>query len=75
MSEEQQPAVREFMRVLNITRAAAQTLVERGYECLEEIAYVPHTELLAECGLPEAQAMAIRALAREFLFRSATGRS
>ncbi len=71
---EQEFIVRDFMRALRVTRPTAETLVERGYSSVEEVAYVPQTELLTESGLPTAEALAIRAVAREFLLQGTSGR-
>jgi N utilization substance protein A len=56
-----------FIRVLQINPELAATLVESGFTCLEEVAYVPIDEFLSVGALPEQQIQTLRMRARQYL--------
>lgn len=56
-----------FQRTLRISEALAKKLVDGGFTTLEEIAYVPFTELREASGLWDEEATALRDRARSLL--------
>jgi transcription termination factor NusA len=66
MSELSDAAVALFVAKLRVTREVALKLASVGYVSLEEIAYVPFSELLAT-GLDREYLNRLRELAREDL--------
>jgi N utilization substance protein A len=62
-----------FVQVLGIDLEAATILVNNGITSLEEVAYVPLSELVSIKGLQEPQLQAWRKRAREHLLVSAIG--
>jgi hypothetical protein len=64
-----------LLQVPGLARASAEALVDNGYTSVEELAYVPQEELLSESGLAVAEVLVLRAAARDFLSRKASGDS
>jgi len=56
-----------FQRVLHINEALAKKLVEGGLSTLEEVAYVPVSELREVGGLWDEETTALRNRARQYL--------
>ncbi|EKO3565822.1 transcription termination factor NusA [Vibrio metschnikovii] len=65
--EESTASIEKFMKYLDIEQDFAEMLVEEGFSTLEEIAYVPVSELLDIDGLNEEIIEEIRARAKEAL--------
>ena len=65
--EESTASIEKFMKYLDIEQDFAEMLVEEGFSTLEEIAYVPVSELLEIDGLNEEIIEEIRARAKEAL--------
>lgn len=65
--EESTASIEKFMKYLDIEQDFAEMLVEEGFSTLEEIAYVPASELLEIDGLNEEIIEEIRARAKEAL--------
>ncbi|WP_217522837.1 transcription termination factor NusA [Vibrio metschnikovii] len=65
--EESIASIEKFMKYLDIEQDFAEMLVEEGFSTLEEIAYVPVSELLDIDGLNEEIIEEIRARAKEAL--------
>lgn len=65
--EESTTSIEKFMKYLDIEQDFAEMLVEEGFSTLEEIAYVPVSELLEIDGLNEEIIEEIRARAKEAL--------
>ena len=62
-----------FIRVLQINPELAATLVEGGFTCLEEVAYVPIDEFLSVGALQEPQIQILRMRARQHLLVQTPG--
>ena len=60
-----------FQRTLHINEALARKLVEGGLMTLEEVAYVPFSELREVGGLWEEETTALRNRARQYLLEQA----
>jgi transcription termination factor NusA len=56
-----------FQRTLHVSPELARRLVAGGCTSVEEVAYVPHTELVEVSGLTGAQASVLRRVARAYL--------
>ncbi|MDK4697336.1 transcription termination factor NusA [Kingella negevensis] len=70
--EAEDNAARElFMTQLNADEATANALVQEGFTSIEEIAYVPASELAEIEGVSEKAAESLRATAREVLLKAA----
>ncbi|NUY56728.1 transcription termination/antitermination protein NusA [Salinivibrio sp. MA427] len=65
--EEAQASLELFVKYLDIDEDFAQTLVEEGFTTLEEVAYVPTSEMLEIDGLDEDTVDILRARAKEAL--------
>ncbi|MFV0576234.1 MAG: transcription termination factor NusA [Vibrio sp.] len=65
--EESGAAIENFMKHLDIEQDFAEMLVEEGFSTLEEIAYVPVSELLEIDGLDEGLVEELRARAKNAL--------
>jgi transcription termination factor NusA, C-terminal duplication len=65
--EEAQASVELFVKYLDIDEDFAETLVEEGFTTLEEVAYVPTSEMLEIDGLDEDTVEILRARAKEAL--------
>lgn len=65
--EESTASIEKFMKYLDIEQDFAEMLVEEGFSTLEEIAYVPVSELLEIDGLNEEIIEEIRARAKDAL--------
>ncbi|GAK83628.1 transcription termination protein NusA [Vibrio ponticus] len=66
-AEESQASIENFMKYLDIEEDFAQLLVEEGFSTLEEVAYVPVSELLEVDGLNEELIEELRNRAKEAL--------
>jgi N utilization substance protein A len=62
-----------FQRTLHINEALAKKLVDGGLTTLEEVAYVPFSELREVGGLWDEEAAALRNRARQYLLDQAMG--
>ena len=60
-----------FQRTLHINEVLARKLVEGGLSTLEEVAYVPFSELREVGGLWDEEATALRNRARDYLLEQA----
>ena len=69
MEDPSESSISLFVSALGVTRATATTLVSAGFTSLEEIAYVPLSEL-HETGLDPVVLASLRSRARDILFRS-----
>ncbi|SIN72565.1 transcription termination factor NusA [Salinivibrio sp. ES.052] len=65
--EEAQASVELFVKHLDIDEEFAETLVDEGFTTLEEVAYVPTSEMLEIDGLDEDTVDILRARAKEAL--------
>ena len=65
--EEAQASLGLFVKYLDLDEDFAQTLVEEGFTTLEEVAYVPTSEMLEIDGLDEDTVDILRARAKEAL--------
>jgi transcription termination factor NusA/transcription termination factor NusA, C-terminal duplication len=65
--EEAQASLNLFVKYLDLDEDFAQTLVEEGFTTLEEVAYVPTSEMLEIDGLDEDTVDILRARAKEAL--------
>ncbi len=73
MDEERESAIAIFIKALATDRNTAMALVSEGYTSIEEVAYVPHDELLSVPGLDKAQVPVLRERARAYLLRGVLG--
>jgi N utilization substance protein A len=70
--QEEDAALRElFMTHLHVDEAAAMVLVQEGFATLEEVAYVPISEMLEIEGFDEALVNDLRSRARDALLTQA----
>ncbi len=60
-----------LQRTLHIEVSLANALADDGFTCLEEVAYVPFTELQATAKLDDEATTALRNLARMYLLNDA----
>ncbi len=65
--EESQESIEAFMKHLDIEQDFAELLVEEGFSTLEEVAYVPVSELLEVDGLDEDLVEELRSRAKDAL--------
>jgi N utilization substance protein A len=65
--EESQASIESFMKHLDIEQDFAELLVEEGFSTLEEIAYVPVSEMLEVDGLNEELVEELRSRAKDAL--------
>ncbi|MES2206571.1 MAG: transcription termination factor NusA [Pseudomonadota bacterium] len=70
--DERQTTVNYFTGTLGVDEAVANILVEAGFTDLEEVAYVPLSELLELEGLTEEQVHSMRNIARDALSKLAS---
>ncbi|HET6632588.1 MAG TPA: transcription termination factor NusA [Rhodanobacteraceae bacterium] len=68
---EQEAALKLFMEKLEVDQEIANILVQEGFSSVEEIAYVPSSELLAVEGFDENIVEELRARARDALLTDA----
>ncbi len=61
-----------FVQRLGMDLRSATIFVDNGYSCLEEVAYVPFSELAAIEGLQETEVQAWQLRAREILIHGVT---
>ena len=64
-------SIEMFQRTLHINEALATKLVEGGLSTLEEVAYVPFTELRQVGGLWDEETTSLRNRARQYLLEQA----
>ena len=71
MDKEPESAAEMFQRTLHIDEALAKKLADGGLSTLEEVAYVPFSELREVGGLWDEEATALRNRARKYLLDQA----
>jgi transcription termination factor NusA len=72
MDESSEIPSQALQRALHIDAALADKLVAGKLTCVEEVAYVPFSELLQVSGLPDMQATALRQIAKLYLLNEST---